>query len=78
MKTAISIPDFLFKIAENTAKKMGISRSALFTEAIQEYIKNHNPQDITQQLDNIYSKNESSVPEDILSAQIASIELDKW
>ncbi len=38
MKTAISIPDEVFKQAERAAKRLGVSRSELFTRAVQEYL----------------------------------------
>jgi metal-responsive CopG/Arc/MetJ family transcriptional regulator len=78
MKTAISIPDNLFKVAEETAKKYGISRSNLFTKAIEEFIKNHNPQDITNILNNIYETQDSNIDEDILEMQINSINQEDW
>jgi hypothetical protein len=38
MKTAISIPDDVFESAERTAKRLGVSRSELFTRAMREYL----------------------------------------
>jgi metal-responsive CopG/Arc/MetJ family transcriptional regulator len=38
MKTAISIPDDVFKRAERVAKRLGVSRSELFTRAMREYL----------------------------------------
>ena len=38
MKTAISIPDEVFKHAERAAKRLGVSRSELFTRAMREYL----------------------------------------
>ena len=38
MKTAISIPDDVFRSAERAAKRLGVSRSELFTRAVREYL----------------------------------------
>lgn len=38
IKTAISIPDDVFKRAERAAKRLGVSRSELFTRAMREYL----------------------------------------
>jgi len=38
MKTAISIPDDVFAQAERVAKRLGLSRSELFTKAVQAYM----------------------------------------
>ena len=38
MKTAISVPDDVFRQAERAAKRLGVSRSELFTQAVREYL----------------------------------------
>ncbi|HVJ18038.1 MAG TPA: ribbon-helix-helix domain-containing protein [Polyangiaceae bacterium] len=38
MKTAISVPDDVFEQAEQAAKRLGISRSELFTRAVREFL----------------------------------------
>jgi metal-responsive CopG/Arc/MetJ family transcriptional regulator len=50
MKTAISLSDTLYEKAEQTARYMGISRSKLFVNALEEYIIRHNGEMITQKL----------------------------
>ena len=71
MKTAISISDALFEQAESTAKKLGISRSSLFAQAIKEFLEVHNPADITQKLNEVYkaetSKMDSGIPFPVLT-----------
>ena len=54
MKTAISLPDPLFKAAEQLARQLGKSRSQLYAEALREYLKRHRDQDVTQRLNEIY------------------------
>ena len=56
MKTAISLSDNLYKKAEQTAKQMGISRSKLFVNALEEYIIRHNGEMITKKLNEVYEK----------------------
>ncbi len=51
MKTAISIPDALFREAEVLAKKRGISRSELYATAIADYVKDERFLGIREQLD---------------------------
>jgi metal-responsive CopG/Arc/MetJ family transcriptional regulator len=38
MKAAVSIPTPVFKHADALAKRRGVSRSSLFTEALREYL----------------------------------------
>ena len=58
MKTAISIPDNLFKDAEITAKQLGLARSQLYAKAIKEFIEHHNKEKITEKLNSLYSRKE--------------------
>lgn len=77
MKTAISIPDKIFKTADNIAKKQGISRSELYSKALEEYIKEMNDEQITEKLNEIYSdmNNQENI-NDLKILQIKSLKLD--
>ena len=54
MKTAISIPDRIYFEAETTAQNLGISRSALYLNALTEYLKKNNRKNITKKLNEVY------------------------
>ena len=56
MKTAISLPDTLFEVAEQTAQYMGIPRSRLFAMALEDYLARHSGEMITQKLNEVYGK----------------------
>ena len=56
MKTAISLPDTLFKKAEQTASYLGIKRSQLYVRALEEYIAKYNGEIVTKKLNDIYEK----------------------
>jgi metal-responsive CopG/Arc/MetJ family transcriptional regulator len=72
MKTAISIPDELFTLAEITAKKLGIPRSQLFARALEEFIENHSNQSITEKLNKIYPNSSEHL---VLNSNDVSINL---
>ena len=55
MKTAISIEDDLFKQAEGAARELGLSRSALFSQAVEEFIRAHMPSEITRKYNEVYA-----------------------
>jgi metal-responsive CopG/Arc/MetJ family transcriptional regulator len=59
MKTAISIPDQIFRRAEAAAKRLGLSRSELFTRAAVEFLKAHPPEDVTASYDRAFAELES-------------------
>ncbi len=78
MKTAISIPDKLFKLAEDTARKLGISRSRLFSIAVKEFLRFHSEVDVTSSLDEIYEHESSTVDEQVQQMQAHSIAKEEW
>jgi predicted transcriptional regulator len=43
VKTAISIPDDLFHQVEACSRRLRISRSRLFTDAVRDYLARHHP-----------------------------------
>ena len=53
MKTAISLPDAIFRDADRLAKWLGKSRSRLYQEAVAEYLARHDPDAITAALDRV-------------------------
>ena len=59
MKTAISLPDTIYFEAEETAQNLGISRSALYLNALTEYLKRNNRKNITQKLNEVYADESS-------------------
>ena len=59
MKTAISIPDDIFRRAEAAAKRLGMSRSELFTRAAMEFVRANPPEDVTASYDAAFAEPES-------------------
>jgi metal-responsive CopG/Arc/MetJ family transcriptional regulator len=54
MKIAISIPDGVFHAAEQTAKRLSISRSALYTKAVEAFLEAHRTEGVTEKLNEVY------------------------
>ena len=54
MKTAISLPDSLFRQADAMASELAIPRSRLVALALEEFIRRHRQQDVTERLDAVY------------------------
>ena len=80
MKTAISIPDEIFKEAEKTAKKLGVSRSELYSKAVHDFVEHYGRKNLTEKLDEIYSKDESLSELDphLMDLQTQSLNKEKW
>jgi metal-responsive CopG/Arc/MetJ family transcriptional regulator len=56
MKAAISLPDDVFEAAEAVVEARGWSRSRLYTEALRQYLKREDPDQITRQLDEVHGQ----------------------
>jgi metal-responsive CopG/Arc/MetJ family transcriptional regulator len=53
MKTAISLPDTIFRDAERLARRLKKSRSELYREAVAEYVARHEPEAITEAMNKL-------------------------
>jgi len=71
MKTAVSLPERLYKDAEKAAKSMGIPRSQLFAKALEEYISHHKRDRVTEKLNEIYKN--CTIGSNIEEASLESI-----
>jgi len=78
VKTAISIPDSLFEVVEETAKKMGVSRSKFFSLAVKQFLKDRNMKNVTNRLNECYKTSSSKLNKSIESAQLSSISREEW
>jgi predicted transcriptional regulator len=55
MKTAVSIPDPLFEAADELARRLGLSRSALYARALARELASQGDDEVTAQLDVVYA-----------------------
>ena len=53
MKTAVSLPDDVFRSAERFAKRVRKSRSRLYAEALAEYLARHAPDEVTEDMNRV-------------------------
>ena len=81
MKTAISIPDDVFENAERTAKKLGVSRSELYANAVSEFIERYRREGITEKLNELYDAEggaESSLDPNLSTLQLETLTKVGW
>lgn len=78
MKTAISIPDDVFSAAENFAHQSHLSRSALFTRALVEFLSRRRNEGVTERLNRLYDKADSRLDPVISKMQGSVIGREKW
>jgi predicted transcriptional regulator len=51
MKTAVSIPDDVFRKTAALARRAGVSRSQVVSAALREYVARHTPDEVTDAMD---------------------------
>lgn len=73
MKTAISLPDELFAKAESTARRLGLARSQLFARAVEEFIREHDPQMVTDAIDTVIGDADDGMDPVIVTMQSISV-----
>lgn len=78
MKTAISIPDEVFEAADRAARKLGVSRSELYSKAVREYIERHRTDDVTAKLDEVYAGSRSDLDPSLKLMQLHTLEREDW
>ena len=71
MKTAVSIPDRLFRAAEQLAARWGISRSELYAKALDALVDKHSDDAVTSSLNEIYgpAREDSSLDPSLAALQ---------
>ena len=77
MKTAVSIPDKVYRAAERTAKRMGISRSRLYTMAIEKLLAAERYRGVKESLEEVYKTEDSSIDPVLMAMQLASLPPDE-
>lgn len=78
MKTAISIPDKLFRSADALAKRLGISRSELYANAVTDFLSRHQGRQVTARLDAVYGEEDSSLSPSLIRLQVKSLSHEEW
>jgi metal-responsive CopG/Arc/MetJ family transcriptional regulator len=78
MKTAVSLPDELFRVAEAAARRLRVSRSQLYARAIAEFLKGQQENSITERLNGVYSQRAANLDSGLHRAQLKSLAKDAW
>jgi metal-responsive CopG/Arc/MetJ family transcriptional regulator len=78
VKTAISLPDDLFQLAEVEAKALRVSRSELYSRAITEFLERRRSENVTERLNKVYGAAPAKLDPAFHRAQLMSIDKDSW
>lgn len=79
MKTAISVPDELYRAAERHAKRAQKSRSQLYADALTEYLTRHAPDEVTQAMDRVMEQLDEPQPDPMVTTAARRVfERTEW
>jgi metal-responsive CopG/Arc/MetJ family transcriptional regulator len=78
MKVAISVPDQVFEAGEHLARRLKLSRSQLYSDALAAYLKSRGAAAVTAQLNAVYPATASRLDESIAAAQERSLSHETW
>jgi len=78
MKTAVSLPDEVFRSAERLARLTRKSRSQLFSDALREYVARHAPEEITEAMDRVCAELAPTSDEFVSLAARRVLENSEW
>ncbi|CAN5689310.1 hypothetical protein BH18ACI1_BH18ACI1_15890 [soil metagenome] len=78
MKTAISVSDDVFELSKKLAKKLKVSRSRVFAMGVKKLAEEYDNDEVTARLNEIYSKEDSSVDPILFKMALMSLPQDEW
>ncbi len=72
------MPDDLFRLAEAAARRLRVSRSELYANAIAEYLTRQQDHSITERLNEVYARRRAKLDPGLHRAQVKSLDKDAW
>ncbi len=78
MKTAISLPDNLFRAGDALAKRLKVSRSELYARALGDFLAKHRADRVTQRLNAVYATEDSTFAPGLGALQARSLPREDW
>ena len=78
MKTAVSLPDRLFRVAEQHARRANKSRSQLYAEALAEYLARHAPDEVTEAMNRVADQLDPAPDAFAVAAARRVLERSEW
>lgn len=78
MKTAVSLPDDVFRAAERHAQRARKSRSQLYAEALSEYLVRHAPDEVTDAMNRVMDALKAPIDPFVRRAARRILERSDW
>ncbi len=78
VKTAISIPENIYRDAADAAKKLGMTRSQLYSAAVADFLNRYKQDQIKARLDEVYAAGSTGLDPALAAMQLASLSKEEW
>ena len=78
MKTAVSLPEDVFRAAERHARRARKSRSQLYAEALSEYLSRHAPDEVTEAMNQVVEQLHEGSDPFVTAAARRVLERSEW
>jgi len=78
LKTAISIPEDIYRDAEDAAKKLGMTRSRLYSAAVADFLNRYRKDNIKVKLNEVHASGSPGVDPVLAAVQLASLPQEEW
>ncbi len=78
MKTAISVPSDVLQLSEKLAKKLKVSRSAIFAMGVKKLAEEHDEDEIIAQINRVCEKVDTSLDPTVRQYQNRILQREKW
>ena len=78
MQSAVSIPDGIFRVAEQFAKQHDMSPSELCARAVEEYLQNHREDGLTDAINRVCDQVDTRLDAGTRELRDASLPEDEW
>ncbi len=78
VKTAISIPDSIYQRAEKAARRLRITRSRLYSTAVEEYLQRHSDDQIVERLNALHGALQETLDPQLAEMQSRSLPQERW
>jgi metal-responsive CopG/Arc/MetJ family transcriptional regulator len=77
MKVAVSVPDRVFEEAEKVSKRLRVSRSRLYAQALEDFVQKHREKSVRAALEEVYETEPSEIDAGLVDLQAHALR-EKW
>ncbi len=78
LRTTVSIPEDIYRDAEEAAKSLGMTRSRFYSEAVADFLNRYRKDDIKAKLNDVHTPGSHCADPVLATMQLASLRQEEW